>query len=115
MQDVAAAALVYQRAVARGAGRSIEFAASSTVVAAPGITRGLGWYFLDSAHLGFGGPIALIGAMHRDLVEQRRVDFEEEYREGIALAQLSPGPLSGTTLLLHRVCAEGIAGAALAG
>ena len=66
----------------------------STVVAAPGITRGLGWYFLRLGALGFGGPIALVGAMHRDLVEQRGWISEEEYREGIALAQLSPGPLA---------------------
>jgi hypothetical protein len=48
------------------------------------ITRGLGWYSSGSG-LGFGGPIALVGAMHRDLVEQRGGFPREEYREGIAL------------------------------
>jgi chromate transporter len=50
--------------------------------------------FPSTRALGFGGPIALVGAMHRDLVEQRGWISEEEYREGIALAQLSPGPLA---------------------
>ena len=49
-------------------------------------------YFLRLGALGFGGPIALVGYMHRDLVEARGWFTEEEYREGIALAQLSPGP-----------------------
>jgi chromate transporter len=87
----------------------------STVLAEPGITRGLGWYFLRLGTLGFGGPIALVGAMHRDLVEQRRCISEEEYREGIALAQLSPGPLAAQLCFYIGYVRGGIAGAALAG
>jgi chromate transporter, chromate ion transporter (CHR) family len=87
----------------------------STVVAAPGITRGLGWYFLRLGALGFGGPIALVGAMHRDLVEQRGWISEEEYREGIALAQLSPGPLAAQLCFYIGYVRGGIAGATLAG
>jgi chromate transporter len=51
-------------------------------------------YFLLLGTAGFGGPIALCGAMHRDLVERRRWVSETEYAEGIALAQLAPGPLA---------------------
>ena len=87
----------------------------NTVVAAPRVTRGLGWYFLRLGTLGFGGPIALVGAMHRDLVEQRGWISEEEYREGIALAQLSPGPLAAQLCFYIGFVRGRIAGATLAG
>ena len=51
-------------------------------------------YFLRLGALGFGGPIALVGYMQRDLVEDRRWITREDYAEGLALAQLSPGPLA---------------------
>lgn len=51
-------------------------------------------YFLKLGALGFGGPVALVGYMHRDLVEQQQWLTEEEYKEGLALAQLAPGPLA---------------------
>src|SRR4051812_45673697 len=51
-------------------------------------------YFLRLGTLGFGGPIALTAAMQRDLVEERRWITPEEYKEGLALAQLAPGPLA---------------------
>jgi chromate transporter len=51
-------------------------------------------YFLRLGTLGFGGPIALVGAMQRDLVEDRRWVSKEDYLEGLALAQLAPGPLA---------------------
>lgn len=51
-------------------------------------------YFLKLGTIGFGGPVALVGYMHRDLVENRKWISEEEYREGLALAQLAPGPLA---------------------
>jgi chromate transporter len=51
-------------------------------------------YFLRLGYSGFGGPVALVGYMHRDLVETRKWISEEEYREGLALAQLAPGPLA---------------------
>ncbi|MGZ3422442.1 MAG: chromate efflux transporter [Polyangiales bacterium] len=56
--------------------------------------RGLVAYFLRLGTLGFGGPIALAGAMHRDLVEERGWIAQKDYDEGIALAQLAPGPLA---------------------
>jgi chromate transporter len=51
-------------------------------------------YFLYLGSAGFGGPVALVEYMHRDLVEQRHWITEAEYREGLALANLSPGPLA---------------------
>src|SRR5436305_3449001 len=51
-------------------------------------------YFLKLGYSGFGGPVALVGYMHRDLVENRKWISEEEYREGLTLAQLAPGPLA---------------------
>ncbi len=51
-------------------------------------------YFLRLGTVGFGGPIALAGHMQQDLVEQRRWISAQEYKEGLALAQLAPGPLA---------------------
>jgi chromate transporter len=51
-------------------------------------------YFCKLGYSGFGGPVALVGYMHRDLVEKRKWISEEEYKEGLALAQLAPGPLA---------------------
>ena len=45
-------------------------------------------YFLKLGSIGFGGPVALVGYMYRDLVEKRRWISEEDYKEGLALAQL---------------------------
>jgi len=52
------------------------------------------FYFLRLGYAGFGGPVALVGYMHRDLVQSRTWISEEEYKEGLALAQLAPGPLA---------------------
>ena len=51
-------------------------------------------YFLKLGTIGFGGPIALAGYMQRDLVDERKWFTEQEYFEGLALAQLAPGPLA---------------------
>jgi chromate transporter len=51
-------------------------------------------YFLRLGTLGFGGPIALVGSMQRDLVEERRWISKRDYSEGLALAQLAPCPLA---------------------
>ncbi|RED27114.1 chromate transporter [Flavobacterium cutihirudinis] len=51
-------------------------------------------YFLKLGTTGFGGPVALVGYMHKDLVEDRKWITEEEYKQGLALAQLAPGPLA---------------------
>lgn len=51
-------------------------------------------YALKLGTLGFGGPVALVGYMHRDLVETRKWISEADYKEGLTLAQLMPGPLA---------------------
>src|SRR5205085_6970853 len=51
-------------------------------------------YFFKLGYAGFGGPVALVGYMHRDLVEERKWISDEEYKDGLALAQLAPGPLA---------------------
>jgi chromate transporter len=81
-----------------------------------GVTRGrLARYFLRLGAAGFGGPIALVGYMHRDLVEARRWITEDEYREGLALAQLSPGPLAAQLCFYLGYVRGGVVGAALSG
>ena len=56
--------------------------------------RQLVLYFLKLGYAGFGGPVALVGYMHRDLVEKNKWISEEDYKQGLALAQLAPGPLA---------------------
>jgi chromate transporter len=82
----------------------------------PAVTRfELARYFLRLGAMGFGGPIALVGCMHRDLVETRRWISEDEYREGIALAQLSPGPLAAQLCFYLGYIRGGVTGATLSG
>ncbi|HEY6808557.1 MAG TPA: chromate efflux transporter [Gemmatimonadales bacterium] len=59
-----------------------------------GSLRAFVLYFLRLGTIGFGGPIALAGAMQRDLVDDRRWIGADDYRQGLALAQLAPGPLA---------------------
>src|SRR5215469_5896612 len=56
--------------------------------------RALLLYFVRLGALGFGGPIALVGYMQRDLVEERKWVSNEDYFEGLAFSQLCPGPLA---------------------
>ncbi|MGF6930353.1 chromate transporter [Chitinophaga sp. W2I13] len=72
-------------------------------------------YFLRLGALGFGGPVALAGYMHRDLVEQRKWISEEDYKEGLALAQLAPGPLAAQLGIYIGYVHYRILGATLAG
>jgi chromate transporter len=51
-------------------------------------------YFLRLGSLGFGGPIVLTSHMRRDLVDMRKWVLAEEFENGLALAQLAPGPLA---------------------
>jgi chromate transporter len=77
--------------------------------------RGLAGYFLRLGTTGFGGPIALVGFMQRDLVEERRWFTAEEYRQGLALAQLAPGPLAAQLAMYLGWARGGALGAALVG
>ncbi len=72
-------------------------------------------YFLVLGTVGFGGPIALAGYMQRDLVEKRRWITPEEYLEGLALAQLAPGPLAAQLAMYLGYVRAGILGATLVG
>src|SRR5215467_11388749 len=51
-------------------------------------------YFLRLGTLGFGGPVALVGLMEKDLVQERGWLGKEEMREAIAISQSLPGPLA---------------------
>jgi chromate transporter len=72
-------------------------------------------YFLRLGTTGFGGPIALVGFMQRDLVEERGWFTPAEYREGLALAQLAPGPLAAQLAMYLGWARGGAAGAAVVG
>lgn len=72
-------------------------------------------YFLKLGTWGFGGPVALVGYMHTDLVEKKGWVTEEEYKEGLALAQLSPGPLAAQLGIYMGFVHYGILGATLIG
>src|SRR6185436_7873918 len=73
------------------------------------------FYFLRLGSIGFGGPVALVGYMHRDLVEKREWIGEEDYKEGLALAQLAPGPLAAQLAIYIGYVDYKIIGATLAG
>ena len=73
---------------------------------------GLVRYFLRLGCSGFGGPIALVGYMQRDLVEQRGWFTEAEYRQGLALAQTMPGPLAAQLAMWFGFLQAGTFGAA---
>jgi chromate transporter len=72
-------------------------------------------YFLKLGATGFGGPVALVGYMHKDLVENRKWISEDEYKQGLALAQLAPGPLAAQLGIYLGFVHYGILGATLAG
>lgn len=72
-------------------------------------------YNLRLGSLGFGGPVALVGYMHRDLVERRKWFTEVEYNDGLALAQLAPGPLAAQLAIYLGFVHYHVLGATLVG
>jgi chromate transporter len=70
-------------------------------------------YFLKLGTIGFGGPVALVGFMHRDLVERRRWVSEETYRLALAFAQIMPGPLAAQCAIALGYFEQGFLGATL--
>src|SRR3989442_8893662 len=72
-------------------------------------------YFLKLGTIGFGGPVALVGYMQRDLVERRAWIAESDYKEGLALSQLSPGPLAAQLAMYLGYVRYRILGATLVG
>jgi len=77
--------------------------------------RALLRYFLRLGTLGFGGPIALVGYMQRDLVEERKWVSKEDYFEGLAFSQLCPGPLAAQLAKYIGWLRAGALGATLTG
>ena len=72
----------------RGAMKKTQTASEAGRI--PELTR----YFLRLGCLGFGGPVALVGQMERDLVDEREWLTKEQMREAIAICQSLPGPLA---------------------
>jgi chromate transporter len=77
--------------------------------------RALTQYFLQLGALGFGGPVALVATMRRDLVETRAWIPPEDYKTGLALSQLAPGPLAAQLAIYLGYVHHGILGATLTG
>ena len=72
-------------------------------------------YFLKLGSIGFGGPVALVGYMYRDLVESRRWIGDDDYKEGLTLAQLMPGPLAAQLAMYLGYVHYRVVGATVAG
>lgn len=72
-------------------------------------------YFLWLGTVGFGGPIALAGHMQQDLVDERGWISKEDYLEGLALAQLAPGPLAAQLAIYLGYIRAGVLGATAVG
>jgi len=85
------------------------------VAAEPPSLLGFCAYFVRLGTLGFGGPIALAGYMQRDLVEERRWIARQDYLEGLALAQLAPGPLAAQLAIYLGWVRARVPGATLVG
>jgi chromate transporter len=88
-------------------------AADTPFETAPNTLREFLSYFVWLGMSGFGGPIALAGYMQRDLVEDRRWISKQDYVEGMALAQLAPGPLAAQLAIYLGWIRAGILGATL--
>src|SRR5258708_29066595 len=93
----------------------VESAATQAPERSPYTLWQLVRYFLRLGTLGFGGPVALVGYMQRDLVEGRKWIAETDYKEGLALAQLSPGPLAAQLAMYLGYVRSRILGATLVG
>jgi chromate transporter len=72
-------------------------------------------YFLKLGTVGFGGPVALVGFMHRDLLERRQWITEDTYKLSLALAQIMPGPLAAQVAIAIGYFEGGVLGATLSG
>src|SRR2546422_11704231 len=73
------------------------------------------FYFLKLGTWGFGGPIALAGYMRRDLVDERGWIAPDDYKQGLALAQLAPGPLAAQLAIYLGWVRGRVLGATLVG
>ncbi len=73
------------------------------------------FYFLRLGTFGFGGPIALAARMQKDLVQDLGWLSQEDYTEGLAFSQLSPGPLAAQLAMYLGWVRYGNWGATVAG
>jgi chromate transporter len=73
------------------------------------------FYFLRLGCFGFGGPIALVGYMQKDLVEERQWIPQQDYLEGLAFSQLAPGPLAAQLAMYLGFVRAGLLGATVVG
>ena len=92
---------------------SAQFVAGG--VRTPAGVGNLAKYFLWLGATGFGGPIALAARMQRDLVNERGWICDVDYLDGLAFAQLAPGPLAAQLAMYLGYVNGGIAGATIAG
>jgi chromate transporter len=72
-------------------------------------------YFLKLGCIGFGGPIALVGYMQKDLVDERNWISQEDYLNGLAFSQLAPGPLAAQLAMYLGFVRAGFVGATIVG
>src|SRR5712692_6732048 len=68
-------------------------------------------YYLRLGALGFGGPVALVGEMRHDLMEQRGWVSEHDFVEGVAVAQTLPGPFAAQLAMWIGYIKGGVLGA----
>src|SRR5262245_17003302 len=73
------------------------------------------FYFLRLGAFGFGGPIALVAHMQKDLVEEKQWIPRQDYIEGLAFSQLCPGPLAAQLAKYLGWVHSGTLGATLCG
>src|SRR5205823_7316347 len=104
-----------QPTAALGRDRAAEDQAAVSPNARKGSLTAFLRYFLYLGTVGFGGPIALVGYMQRDLVDLRRWISAEDYKEGLALAQLAPGPLAAQLAMYLGWVRARLLGATLTG
>ena len=77
--------------------------------------KNLALYFLKLGSIGFGGPIALVAAMQRDLVDKSKWYTQEAFKEGLTLSQMAPGPLATQLAIYLGWVKYGVTGATVAG
>jgi chromate transporter len=97
---------------ARGERQTGEAPAETAATAEPPGLGAFVRYFLRLGTLGFGGPIAVVGYMQRDLVEARGWISKKDFLDGVALGQTMPGPLAAQVAMWAGYLTAGAAGAA---
>jgi chromate transporter len=75
----------------------------------------LALYFAKLGATGFGGPIALAARMQKTLVDEREWYSKQDFLDGLALAQLSPGPLAAQLAMYLGAINRGVFGATVIG